>query len=99
MTPEKEKHSKRRHNTEKKKRRIKKIVKETFYSGKELAEDPKFVGKLAANHGASCSCSMCGNPRRYHNHVTKQEMIQLGLFPEMMKEFEEYGTEQKFDRD
>lgn len=29
------------------------------------AGDPKYVGKQAAVHGAACSCSMCGNPRRY----------------------------------
>jgi hypothetical protein len=83
---EKLRHSLRRHNTAKKKARIKKFIKETWFRGKELAEDDAFVGKMAANHGASCSCAACGNPRRYHNELTKQELIQLELFPDMIAE-------------
>lgn len=28
---------------------------------------------LYANHGCNCSCSMCGNPRRYFGELTLQE--------------------------
>ena len=27
----------------------------------------------SANHMATCSCAMCGNPRRYTGEVTMQE--------------------------
>lgn len=31
-----------------------------------------------ANHGCSCSCVMCGNPRRYFGELTIQERKAIG---------------------
>ena len=33
----------------------------------------KDVGKNASVHGASCSCMMCGNPRKHFNEKTLSE--------------------------
>jgi len=30
--------------------------------------------KRHVNHGKLCSCWMCGNPRKYHNELTMQEI-------------------------
>lgn len=52
---------------EKKKRQAKEIAKQRGYDsalGKEEPSD-KVIGKIAASHGAECSCWMCGNPRRF----------------------------------
>ena len=39
----------------------------------------KTVGRLAAVHGVVCSCSMCGNPRRYAKGKDKLTMQERKL--------------------
>lgn len=66
----------RRHNSEKFKRRCQRLIKNTFADiSKNLADDRKFVGKLFRNR-KSCSCFMCGNPRRHFNEKTVRERRQ-----------------------
>ncbi|MDQ3749380.1 MAG: hypothetical protein M3367_10275 [Acidobacteriota bacterium] len=66
----------RRHNAEKFKRRCQKRLRNGFTAdSKGLANDPKFVGKLARTR-QSCSCFMCGNPRKYFNEKTVGERRQ-----------------------
>lgn len=36
-------------------------------------DDPKHVGYALSTHNCSCSCVMCGNPRKYFNELTLQE--------------------------
>ena len=40
------------------------------------------------NDMAKCSCSMCGNPRRYFDELTLQEKKQLEDIEDQLKEFE-----------
>lgn len=42
--------------------------------------------KLAMKTPARCSCWMCGNPRKYFNRRTLQEIKQLDLMKEFIKE-------------
>ena len=53
-----------RNYREKKKRKIKRRIKET-YSFPYLADDPSFVGKMYSVHMRGCSCPMCKHSR--HN--------------------------------
>lgn len=64
----------RRSMEQRQKRRVKKYIKETWGEGNKMYEDPKRVGKQSHVHGI-CSCHMCGNPRKYFNQKTKQEVI------------------------
>jgi hypothetical protein len=41
----------------------------------DLANDVKFVGRMARTR-KPCSCSMCGNPRKYFNEKTMRERRQ-----------------------
>lgn len=34
------------------------------------------IGHTASTHGKPCSCWMCGNPRKYWNEKTKQEVLE-----------------------
>lgn len=38
---------------------------------KDLTEKSK--RKLASTHCCTCSCHMCGNPRKYYHELTRQE--------------------------
>ena len=42
------------------------------------SDEPAAAGKYA-NHGCTCSCWMCGNPRRHHGELTMQERRALDL--------------------
>jgi hypothetical protein len=71
----------RRDHEKRIKARVKKVLisKKNFCkSACEPSEAPtkKVIGRLAAVHGAACSCQMCGNPRRYakgKGKITMQE--------------------------
>ena len=52
----------------------------------DQSEDKVFIGKMTSTHGALCSCSMCGNPRRYFKEITKQEKRANEDFCEQIKE-------------
>ena len=60
--------SERRHHAQR--------VKAKFYRKQSAHEawtnDARMAG-MYANHGKVCSCSMCGNPRRYFHMLTMQE--------------------------
>ena len=43
---------------------------------KELGDDPRAIGKHYSTHGASCSCYMCGNPRKHFNEPSLAEKKQ-----------------------
>lgn len=64
------KRAERRHHTER--------VKQKYYRMERLhpywrTPDPASAGKFA-NHGCTCSCWMCGNPRRHFKERTVQEL-------------------------
>lgn len=63
----------RRFNMEKKKNKIKNILKNKPYYD-EIKNIDKLIGRLASTP-ASCSCSMCGNPRKHFNEKTRKEII------------------------
>lgn len=48
-----------------------KLQVQTYYGGGHR-NDPRRIGQLA-NSRKLCSCSMCGNPRRYFNEPTLRE--------------------------
>lgn len=64
----------RRDQEIRKKRKIEKIMKDSWGFSGELM-DERNVGKTASTHGKPCSCPMCGNPRKYWNEKTKQEIV------------------------
>lgn len=45
-----------------------------FHWGRDIRNEPKYLG-MAINTPCSCSCWMCGNPRRHLNEVTLQEKL------------------------
>lgn len=47
---------------------------------KALRVRPWDVQATTANHLANCSCSMCGNPRRWHQELTLDEQRALEAF-------------------
>lgn len=66
----------RRFKEEKYKKRCRNIIRNKFPSNsEELANNPKFVGKMVRNR-TQCSCFMCGNPRKYYNQKTVRERRQ-----------------------
>ncbi len=64
------------HTEERQKNRVKKYIKETWcrINGEDLSTDIKRVGKQSHVRGI-CSCWMCGNPRKYWNKKTRQEIL------------------------
>lgn len=44
-----------------------------FHWGRDLINDPKRLAKTV-NTPCSCSCHMCGNPRKWWNEKTMQEL-------------------------
>lgn len=70
-------------------RAIRKIKADKFeIEGKttDRSDDKVFIGKMASTHGALCSCSMCGNPRRRFKEITKQEKKSNEDLREQIKE-------------
>ena len=70
-------------------RAIRKIKVDKFeIEGKttDRSDDKVFIGKMASTHGALCSCSMCGNPRRHFKEITKQEKKSNEDLREQIKE-------------
>lgn len=53
----------RRQDEQRKKGRVKKMIRDTWFRSSDLADDKRFVGKMASTPHP-CSCSMCCNPRR-----------------------------------
>ena len=53
----------RRHQLKKREKKYKKIVKECWTV--EDKETIEIYGKHLAQVGKTCSCAMCGNPRKY----------------------------------
>lgn len=73
----------RRHHNERLKERAKKILKQKFWS------QPRDIDQVAAksfNHLKNCSCYMCGNPRKYSNEQTLQEMRNNEVFSQEIAE-------------
>jgi len=65
------KRAERRHHLQVMKQRAKKIL-EAWGS----SITPRDIGTVAAVHGAKCSCTSCGNPRRKLHEKTRQEIKQ-----------------------
>lgn len=63
----------RRHQLAKKKRDAKQIY-------------PHDEHATSANHLAMCSCYMCGNPRKWWNSKTRQEIIADLAFVDQLEE-------------
>jgi hypothetical protein len=67
----------RRHHEQRMKARVR-----TYYGGR-VAGDPRRLGRIAHTR-RECSCSMCGNPRRYFGLRTVQERHAAGLAEELV---------------
>jgi hypothetical protein len=81
------KRAQRRKNDNLKKKRARKI-------GKEYAKYDRSIIDLYTknyNHLKSCSCWMCGNPRRYFSEITKQEQLAEIEEKEQIKEAHDQG--------
>lgn len=65
----------RRHYAQKFKLKCQTFIRYHYFNSEILANDPKFVGKLAKTR-KPCSCFMCGNPRKYFNEKTINEIRQ-----------------------
>lgn len=50
-------------------------MRKNFKHCPHIADNPKFIGKLAQVHGAMCSCEMCGNPRK--NSKTEKTLQEI----------------------
>jgi hypothetical protein len=57
----------RRHHEQRVKTRVR------TYHGGSAAGDPRHIGRIAHTR-QSCSCRLCGNPRRYWKEQTIQEL-------------------------
>ena len=57
----------------------KKAYKKLIIDNIDLIEQNKFepserlIGKMESTHSCSCSCEMCGNPRKHFNEKTLRE--------------------------
>ena len=49
------------------------LVKARYTMFPEGEAKERYIRKLA-NHGKTCSCRMCGNPRKWYGHKTMQEL-------------------------
>jgi hypothetical protein len=58
----------RRHHEDRIKRRVRR------YYGGTAGTDPRRIGRTA-HAPRTCSCRMCGNPRRYQGELTLAERI------------------------
>lgn len=47
-----------------------------FHWGRDIRHDAKSLGK-AVDTPCLCSCWMCGNPRRHHGEISRQELIAI----------------------
>ncbi len=47
-----------------------------FYHGRDNTETPRYLGQVVQTP-ASCSCWMCGNPRKYNGERTIQELREM----------------------
>jgi hypothetical protein len=67
----KSKRAERRHHYQRLKKKRKKEL-------KMRGDDPseRRLGYAVSVHNAGCSCSMCGNPRKFYNEKTIQERKQ-----------------------
>jgi len=63
----------RREQNKKRKRRARRIISRWFH-GRDLADDERFVGIMAATP-CRCSCPYCGNERRHFGKRTRQEIV------------------------
>ena len=81
-----------RFQEEKHKVKTKKLYKDVYHDEK-LSRDEAFIGKEAHNHGKTCSCPMCCNPRRnpwLKNKLSRQEQkAELDAEEEMLDESSE----------
>ena len=55
------------------------------YKDKETLD---FISGSLGNGSNNCSCWMCGNPRKYFKHITRQERDALRLYIEGCEEAE-----------
>jgi hypothetical protein len=49
------------------------IVKDVW-NEKDMLVNKDWINHMASTHCVPCSCSMCGNPRRYFGAITIQEI-------------------------
>ena len=82
------KRSIRRHHRE---RLISKRRKYELYHAYSEDRLNNMSGSLA-NSATSCSCWMCGNPRKYFNHITLRESEALLLYIEGCEESNIYSS-------
>ena len=64
----------KRHYNELIKNKAKHFLKNVWHYSSSLAENPKIVG-FRARTPTPCSCSMCGNPRKYFKQKTRKEVL------------------------
>ena len=88
------KRAERRQAEQRKKAKIKRIIKETWYVPtlplnpifnnsvrKDLTKDEKFIGRMAATPHP-CSCRGCGNPRKQSKGKERMTMQERRLIQE-----------------
>lgn len=63
----------RLHQDKRAKAKARAIVKDRLAWNPNAEIKDEDVGKVASVHGADCSCSGCGNPRRHFGETTIQE--------------------------
>jgi len=68
-----------RHYQEREKAHVRRFVRQRFGDARQLADDPRWVGKYI--HSYPCSCHRCGNPRRHFGKPTMQERRQSSSPP------------------
>lgn len=56
-----------------------------FHWGRDLRHDAKVLGQVV-DTPCPCSCRMCGNPRRYFEPMTRQELVGQLAFAEQLIE-------------
>lgn len=69
---QKDKRSNRIKNNKNKKEKVKQIIKS--YGNKSILNLPRKLGVAFSTHNAVCSCHMCGNPRKFYNKKSLQEL-------------------------
>ena len=79
----KNKKRRRRQDEMRLKKKAERILRNSWgYREKDITK--KNIGKTASTHGKPCSCSFCGNPRKFFKERTIQEEKNLlGLSEEL----------------
>lgn len=78
----------RRHHRERLKKRTRKILASNYFSKyfPYWHNNLEFHVNVRWNNMQICSCHMCGNPRKYYNDLTFQELKENDRYSDDLKE-------------